>query len=556
MNQLCGGCSAPFEILEADLAGLAAITPVVAGKEYALPSPTLCTDCRQQRRLAFRNERKVYHRSCDFCKKAIISVYSPDKPYVVYCSECWWDDACDATQYGQDFDFSRPFFEQFAELVHKVPLLSNMVFNSVNSEYNGFCSGSKDCYLSSRIGDCENILYSYLGLSALGCIDCFDFFHCQYCYECVDCWNCYNSKFCQLSRNCTDCVFCYDCIGCKNCFGCVGLRNVEYYFFNKPCTKEEYEENVKKYNLGNYANLEAFKKQFYHEELFKKPFRSAVIINTENASGNYISQSKDIYRCFDVEKTDTARHSWGVEYAKDIYDCSFIYYGEHCYENISNSKSANIYFSFVAIGVHDLLYSMLCFNNTHDCFGCLSLKKQQYCILNKQYSKEEYEALVPRIIEHMKKTGEWGEFFSIQFSLFGYNESLAQEYFPLKKDQILAKGYRYQEEDVRQYLPQKYQIPLDIRDVPGSIISEILSCIDCGKNYKIIARELEFYQQAVLPIPRKCPDCRHRSRMSLRNPRKLYQRPCDRCGMNIETTYAPERPEKVYCEKCYLEGVY
>jgi len=31
----------------------------------------------------------------------------------------------------------------------------------------------------------------------------------------------------------------------------------------------------------------------------------------------------------------------------------------------------------------------------------------KYCILNKQYSKEEYEELVPKIIEHMQKTGEW-----------------------------------------------------------------------------------------------------------------------------------------------------
>jgi hypothetical protein len=27
---------------------------------------------------------------------------------------------------------------------------------------------------------------------------------------------------------------------------------------------------------------------------------------------------------------------------------------------------------------------------------------KEYCILNKQYTKEEYEILVPKIIEHMK----------------------------------------------------------------------------------------------------------------------------------------------------------
>ncbi len=38
-----------------------------------------------------------------------------------------------------------------------------------------------------------------------------------------------------------------------------------------------------------------------------------------------------------------------------------------------------------------------------NCFGCISLRNASYCILNKQYTKEEYEALVPQIIEHMSK---------------------------------------------------------------------------------------------------------------------------------------------------------
>jgi len=48
----------------------------------------------------------------------------------------------------------------------------------------------------------------------------------------------------------------------------------------------------------------------------------------------------------------------------------------------------------------ELLYCDYCMN-CQNCFGCAGLKNQQYCILNKQYTKEEYEKLVPQIIEKM-----------------------------------------------------------------------------------------------------------------------------------------------------------
>ncbi|HRI36255.1 MAG TPA: hypothetical protein PK765_04235 [bacterium] len=83
-----------------------------------------------------------------------------------------------------------------------------------------------------------------------------------------------------------------------------------------------------------------------------------------------------------------------------------------------------------------LYYCESC-NATKDCFACVGLRNKQYCILNKQYTKEEYEALVPKIIDHMRSTGEWGEFFPSRLGLFGYNESVGNDYFPLSKEEAL-----------------------------------------------------------------------------------------------------------------------
>src|SRR4051812_28395712 len=94
-----------------------------------VPPPTRCPDCRQQRRYAWRNERVLYRRNCDLCGKSTVTIYSPNKPFKVYCPPCWWSDNWSALDYGCDFDFSRPFFEQFHELQLQVPRIALLTKN-------------------------------------------------------------------------------------------------------------------------------------------------------------------------------------------------------------------------------------------------------------------------------------------------------------------------------------------------------------------------------------------------------------------------------------------
>src|SRR3990167_9400503 len=129
-------------------------------EKIKVPPPTRCFECRQQRRYAWRNERTLYRRNCDLCKKSTVTIYSPNKPYKVYCNECWWGDGWDQASYGRDFDFSRPFFEQFAELQHDVPRMALLNKNSVNSEYTNHAGDNKNVYLTFGSFYNENIFYS------------------------------------------------------------------------------------------------------------------------------------------------------------------------------------------------------------------------------------------------------------------------------------------------------------------------------------------------------------------------------------------------------------
>jgi len=553
MNTSCKNCQSEFEITPSDKSQLDNVAKLL--KVAEIPTSALCPDCRQQGRLLFRNELNLYSRNCDKCKDPMISIYSSDNPHTVYCSKCWWSDDWTATDYGRDYDFNRPFFEQYSDLVREVPLLGSLVFNSVNSEYSSYIINSKDCYLSARI-EAEFCLYSYLIIKSFSIVDSMDIYESENCYESIDCWNGYNLNFCQLCKNCSDCSFCYDCIGSKNCFGSVGLRNAEYVFFNKQCSQEEYEQYLEQYSLSNYDTIKTIQEKFYQEVILKHPIRAYYIVQSENSVGNYISESKNIYHCIDVEKSEDCSNSWGVEYSRDIHHCSFIYHGENCYETISNSRSTNVFFSFGIMDSSDFLYSIQCYTNCHNVFGSISLRQKKYCILNKQYSKEEYEGLLAKILNHMSETGELGEFFPPSLSTFAYNETIAQDYFPLSKEEAVKNGFSWREKDHQEFKPQEISIPKNIQDATKEICQKILACTDCGKNYKILPRELSFHQQRNIALPTHCPRCRHMARLRQRNPRKLLLRQCQKCSKNLLSPYAPDRPEKIYCNECYEKEVY
>ena len=182
------------------------------------------------------------------------------------------------------------------------------------------------------------------------------------------------------------------------------------------------------------------------------------------------------------------------------------------------------------------------------------------------------------VIPYKSKKGlvyKYGEFFSFELSPFNYNETIAQEYFPLTQEQALQRGYLWKESEPRNYqiTLKKEDIPDHIQDVGDDITGQVIACEhegkcleQCTEAFKIISEEFKFYKRMNLPLPRLCPNCRHYKRLKQRNPLKLWHRKCmcdkkhihheEHCEVEFETSYAPERSEIVYCEKCYQQEVY
>jgi len=179
--------------------------------------------------------------------------------------------------------------------------------------------------------------------------------------------------------------------------------------------------------------------------------------------------------------------------------------------------------------------------------------------LNKRYTKDEYQKIKNSIIKELKSKGAYGDFFPLELSFFAYNETIAQDNMPLTKEEALAQGFRW--EDNIQKTESKgtiktENIPDHIKDVKDSILDEVLTCIKCSRNYRLIRRELEFYRKMLIPIPRVCWNCRFKDRIARRGPYKFWNRNCAKCQKEIITNYSPDRPEIIYCEKCYQQEVY
>jgi len=211
------------------------------------------------------------------------------------------------------------------------------------------------------------------------------------------------------------------------------------------------------------------------------------------------------------------------------------------------------------------------------------MRDKQYCILNKQYTEEEYEELLPKIIKHMNempyvdKKGRkyvYGDFYPSEISQFSYNETSAQEFFPMKKEETEAAGFLWKESKDKNYkiTVESKDLPDSILDVKEDIISQIIGCghkgecnEQCATAFRIIPQELQFYKSHNLPLPRLCPNCRHGQRVQNRNPVKLWHRQCmcdknhphhaGKCTNEFETSYSPDRKEIVYCEQCYQAEV-
>lgn len=563
-TQICQNCKESFPIDQVDQDFYAKIHA---------PWPTFCPTCRFQRRAMFRNERNLHHRVCDLCSVPVVSVFAPEKPQPVYCGKCWWSDNWDPLEYGVEYDQNVPFFEQLKNLFARVPQMARVVSweSMVNSEYSNHAGSCKDCVFLFNADFCQNVLYGSTIAHTEDALDLYTGSTMSLCYEVVNGEKCSRCFFSQNITSCVDVSFSRDCSGCVNCFGCVNLRNKSYCVFNKQVSKEEFQNIVDSYNLHTRDGIEraiADSEEFF----IQHPRRYLNEQKNLNATGNYVYNSKNAKECFSIKHAEDVAYCQFLTLptTRDAYDLTewgsqaeTIVEGITVGENAQNVRySANVWSN-----VQNVEYSMLCTGGLTNLFGCTSLRKKEYCILNKQYTKDEYNALRAKIIREMDsnpyidsigRIWKYGEFFPYDLSFFGYNESWAAQYFPLTRGEALAKGFKWRDVEKKAHQPTVLGAKFDTNIKTAdkiNISKEVVSCVACADSFKILAPEFELLKRFNLALPRECPLCRSNRRLSKMGMPKLYDRTCDKCHNSIRSNFQADVPETVYCETCYQQEI-
>jgi hypothetical protein len=579
-TKICQNCKSDFVIEPADFDFY---------EKMKVPSPTFCPSCRFQRRAASRDERKFFKVKDAFTGKEIFSLWPEKGGKKVISQEEWYGDNWDPIDYGVDCDFSKPFLQQIKDLYKEVPIFNLNVESMVNSPYSGNATALKNCYLCFNSNYSEDCMYSTAVDWSKDSVDDSHINHSERCYESFwleNCYQCYFSIICSESRNLW---FCRSCMGCSDCFGCMGLRKSSYCIFNKQYTKEDYFEELKKMNLNTTSGLlEARNKA--RNFWFNCPIKFTQGLKNLNSTGSYVTNCKNVNDSYLVRESENLRY---CQYMlnpgnKDCYDTTI--WGRNTqlsYETcVSGGEAYNLKFcSNCWPACRDSEYCIDLFSSSN-CFGCVGLKKKEYCILNKQYTKEEYFELVEKIKEHMDdvpykdKQGlvyKYGEFFPIEFFLLGYNNTIAMQHFPISKEDAEKKGYLWIEIEKGNYNITKKvgDLPDSINEVSQDIIKEVIECDKCKSPYRIVEAELNFLQRENLPLPHICHDCRYERRIADRLKTTLYNRECmcagesditgkyhntashihksNPCGEKLKTGYAPDGKEIIYCEQCYQQ---
>lgn len=428
--------------------------------------------------------------------------FDPALGFRISTSEEFASGEVDNTSVGMDYDFQRPFFEQWATLLRAAVLPPLNRVHCEQSEYTNAAMHLRRCYLCFAAFHSEDCLYC---LSIDHCRDCHSCVSCRGCELCTDSTDltqCYAVHHSSECRDSFDLFGCLGCRSCRSCFGCVGLERSEYAVFNEVVGREAYERFVNAQSLDM-----ADKRRQAAERCFaawkQHAFDPPTLIDCSNVSGAHLTKCQDVVECYNGSESRECGYLWALERSFRCYRGVAIG-AEFCYTGGFFGTRVAAYCNNVFQG-EALTYSQYLYDCNH-CFGCVGLRKQSYCILNKQYSREEYLALIPRVIAHMRSSAEWGAWFPPAIAPHDYRECSAHEHLsPIPFDEARRRGYRFTSKHESAAANPRGDLPSPPQRISPENFSTIAAgtfrCVDSGKLIRYQRPELEYLRRNKLPLP-------------------------------------------------------
>jgi len=376
--------------------------------------------------MAWYPNKRLYKRKSAFSGKPIVTIYPEEVQLPVYSHDEWYSDSWDPPYL--ELYLERSFFEQFAELQKIAPVVALLSNKQENAEYCQDVESLKNSYMvwDAIVG--EDLMYCSRMYNSRNCVDCYWIFDSELLYDCTYCFNCYNSRHCFNCKQVSDSAFLYDCRNVQNSFMCYGLRNVKYHIYNRPYPKEEYEAFMAKVNYMEEAQMANLKSYFLEEIVAKHSVNT--LEQCEDSTGRWLKECKNVKEGFESLQVRDGENIFQCAKGSDI-EGSFMCNDkvEQCFQCVATGiGSMNVKNCAFVWHSNNLEYCYLCLN-CQDCFGCIGIRNKRYHILNKPYSKEEYEMLVPKLVQAMKVRGEYPLFFPQSMSPFCYEDTIAYDMF-------------------------------------------------------------------------------------------------------------------------------
>jgi hypothetical protein len=406
------------------------------------------------------------------------------------------------------------FMQQIQNLLLEVWLPpTSSFFHNENCDYVNPAINSKNSYLSFGIVWCENILYGYsvkdnsdnvvdsvmvrdncsIIYGSVGVFRSYKIFHSK---------NIFDSNNIYASANLQWCSY---CLFCDN------LTNQSYHVHNKSVSPDEF------------AHYKAIYLETAHVDI------TVLITNiwTLHSSDNchLVSHSENVENgifCYQLHNARNVGMAWSGNGNEELYDTCFFWSpsGNRIYGLCAGGMwIEDCYCSHLINGGFMIFYSIYLENCSY-CLWCVGLRNQSYCILNKQYTKEERYEKVDEIFWQMERDSTLWQFFPASMNPFYFNDTAAYLIDPsFTKEEVTKLWYLRRDEPIKVDIPEG-AITIQSEDLQAyewrsvdenwqktwkldETVCKRVILDENGDAYRIIPMELEFLQRYSLPLPRK-----------------------------------------------------
>lgn len=409
------------------------------------------------------------------------------------------------------YNFDQDFFQNYYKLQKQTPYTSRMAdVNNENADFAEAVWKSKNIYLSHIvIHECENVLYTFYAhdrvKNILNSVMVRDW--CENIYWSKAIIKSYNIFYSKYIVNSSQIWFSTNLIWCHDCIFCDDLENKSYCINNIEYSPQEYKKEKQKILKQKNKFIEYYKSLKNESKNFNsKNTKWIFCIHSENIENGYFSyrveNARNIYFVWDKNgRKNVLDTFWSDEvWYGNIYGCSNIWSAE------------NVYFCDCIIW-QKLYYCFNCINCSY-CLWCIGLKNEQFCILNKKYSKEDRFEMVNKIFLQMEQNWILWKSFPWYINPLYFNDTVAN---------LINNDFNQKELEKEWYLRRNKNIKVDIPDwlekIKTSdlnkfqwydtnwkrrINSEILEKIIIDRKwnyYRIVKMEYNFLAKYKLPLP-------------------------------------------------------